>query len=278
MWWSWGVTTNYYTVPTARRALLMELQQRLPPSRHVVQEAFSMDHGRPVFVRLPDLAADTFYVFDDITARALCDAVIELASHQNGGELTVTYPFHGELEAQQHRLQLLAPKLGGIRVLAVDPPRAAAVLAGRVNWYSIAGHPLARYRLALFEGARPMLVIARDQKPVMAGDGRYLGFFTWNPDTIGEIAEDVERLLHGAATQMGTFARLEVLHRTTQQVSRELESYSRRVELAIRRVRRRPDVLTPARLDKILGQAVAKMRELEEIPRRAMRAIQKSGR
>lgn len=269
---------NYYALPGPKRALLAEVQQRLPPARQNVQEAFSTDHGRAVMVRLPALAANTFYYFDDITARAFCDAVIELASHQNGGELTVTYPFHGELGAQEHRLQLLAPKLTGIRVLAVDAPRSASVLAGRVNWHSIAGQPLARFRLALHEGPRPLLFVAREIKSAVAAGARYLGFFTFTPDIIGEIAEDVEQLLHGAGTQMAAFARLELLHRTTQRVSRELESYSRRVELAVRRAQRRPDVLTPARLDKILGQAVAKMRELEEIPRRAMRAIEKTAR
>ncbi len=269
---------NYYALPSPKRALLTEVQQRLPPARQFVQEAFSADHGRPVMVRLPSLSASTFYYCDDMTARAFCDGVIELASHLNGGELTVTYPFHGELGAQEHRLQLLAPKLTGIRALAVDAPRKASVLAGRVTWHPIAGQPLAKFRLALHDGHRPMLFIARDTKSAAADGARYLGFFTFDPDVIGEIAEDVEQLLHGAGTQMAAFARLELLHRTTQRVSRELESYSRRVELAIRRAHRRPDVLTPARLDKILGQAVAKMRELEEIPRRAMRAIDKTAR
>ncbi len=264
---------NYYALPSPKRALLQEVQQRLPPSRHVVQEAFSADHGRPVMVRLPALSANTFYYCDDMIARAFCNAVIELASHQTGGDLTVTYPFHGELEAQEHRLQLLARKLTGIRVLAVDAPRKASALATRVRWYSIAGQPLARFRLALHDGHRPMLFIARDEKSALADRARYVGFFSFDPAVIGEIAEDLDQLLHGAATQMAAFARLELLHRTTQRVSHELESYSRRVELAVRRARRRPDVLTPARLDKILGQAVAKMRELEEIPRRAMRAM-----
>ncbi len=95
---------------------------------------------------------------------------------------------------------------------------------------------------------------------------------------IEDIAEDIEQILHGMGNRMSTFQRLETLHRTTQKVVRELDSYSRRMELAIERARRRPDLLTPARLDRILGQCAAKMRELEEIPLRAIRAIDRAKR
>jgi len=56
-------------------------------------------------------------------------------------------------------------------------------------------------------------------------------------------------------------------------VTRELESYSRRMELAIRRAQRRPDLLTPARFDRIVRQSIAKIEQLKEIPRRALRTL-----
>jgi hypothetical protein len=95
---------------------------------------------------------------------------------------------------------------------------------------------------------------------------------------IEEVADDIEALLRGMARRLDTFERLEKLHQTTQQVARELDSYSRRMQLAVERARRRPDLLTPARFERIVAQAIAKMRQLEEIPRRALRTMGKPRR
>ena len=149
-------------------------------------------------IRVGYLRADTFYLFDDMTARAFADTIVDLAPHHNGGELTVSYPFHGEFRAQQRHLQLLAPKLSAIRVLAVDSPRKQSVLAGRVNCHNITGSMLAKYRLVLHEGHRQVLFICRDTKSSdTINSARYLGFFTFDVETISEIADDIEQLLHG---------------------------------------------------------------------------------
>ena len=105
---------------------------------------------------------------------------------------------------------------------------------------------------------------------------RSLGFFSVDAPLIEEIAEEVELMLRGMVTTLSTFERLETLHQTTQRISRELENYSRRMELAVRRAQRRPDLLTPARFNRIVGQAVAKMEQLQEIPRLALRTIDKT--
>jgi hypothetical protein len=63
------------------------------------------------------------------------------------------------------------------------------------------------------------------------------------------------------------------LHQTTQRVARELENHSRRMELVIQRAQRRPDLLTPARVDRIVRQSIAKMEQLKQIPRRALRSL-----
>jgi hypothetical protein len=270
---------GYYSAAKPLNELLAEVQRRLPPDQRALQEAFSTDHRRPVMVPIARLAPTTFYYFDDITAHAFSEAVVELAGMRAGGRLTVSYPFNGEFRAQQHRLQRLAPKLERIRVLAVDAPRKMSGLAGGVNHHNISHTPLARFRLAVKEDAQPVLFICRETRQSPFADGpRSLGFFTADPEVVEEITEDIDQTLHGLSTTLVAFQRLELLHRTTQRVTRELESYSRRMEIAIQRARRRPDLLTPERLERILGQAAAKMRELEEIPRRAMRAIDRSQR
>jgi hypothetical protein len=119
-----------------------------------------------------------------------------------------------------------------------------------------------------------LLFIVREE----GAAGRALGFFSGDADVIGEIADEVDAVLHGQARRLPTFERLELLHETTQQVARELESYSRRMELAVERARRRPDLLTPARFERIVTQAIAKMEELKEIPRRALRTVGKPRR
>ena len=50
------------------------------------------------------------------------------------------------------------------------------------------------------------------------------------------------------------------------------------MELAIQRARRRPDLLTPQRFERIVSQAIAKMEQLKEITRRALRSIDRSRR
>jgi hypothetical protein len=48
------------------------------------------------------------------------------------------------------------------------------------------------------------------------------------------------------------------------------------MELVARRAQRRPDLLTPARFNRIVGQAIVKMEQLKEIPRRALRSINRT--
>lgn len=270
---------NYFRSVNPTRELLAEAQRRLPADQRVIQEAFTTDHRRPVLVKIGGLTSNTFYYLDDVASHAFSEAVIELSAANAAGRLTVSYPFHGELRAQQHRLQHLAAHSKSIRVLGIDSLGKGSGLPSGVEFCDISRSPLARFRIALKEGPYPMLFICRDRRQSPISDGpRTLGFFTFDAEIIEDIAEDIDQILHGLSAQLTAFERLEVLHRTTQRVTRELESYSRRMELAIERARRRPDLLTPDRLDRILGQCAAKMRELEEIPRRAMRAIERSKR
>src|SRR5437867_4413672 len=102
---------------STERALVLDVQRRVPTSSRAVQEAFTMERRRPVLVRLPDLRADTFYHFDEITSCAFCDAVAEFATRHGDGRLTLGYPVFGEFQAQQHRLVRTASKVQQLRVL-----------------------------------------------------------------------------------------------------------------------------------------------------------------
>jgi hypothetical protein len=261
------------------REFLMEVQHRLPAGRRLVQEAFTTDHRRPVLVRLTQLNGETFYLFNEITAHAFSDAVVEVAARHGGTQLTLSYQFFGEFQAQQRRLQRIAQKLEGICVLAVGQLRTPSELASRVEFRNIEGNPLTRYRIALSEGSPALAFVCRELPQSKSSDNpRSLGFFTVDPDTVDDLADDIEQVVRGVGFRLDTFQKLELLHETTQRVARELDSYSRRMELAIQRARRRPDLLTPQRFDRIVSQAIAKMEQLKEIPRRALRSINHSAR
>jgi len=259
------------------RSLLIAVQRRVPAGQQFVQEAFTSDHRRPVMVKLNDAWPDIFYWFDEPAACAFFDAVVDWAMRQSTGRLTVSYTAAGEVQAQAHRLQLAASKLDEIRVLSVGEPGREIRLGARLECANTAGSPLARYRLAMAETPAPVMFVAREE-PRRTTAQHSLGFVTCDADVIEELADEVEGLLRGQGRRLRTFERLEKLHETTQQVARELESYSRRMELAVQRARRRPDLLTPARFERIVTQAIAKMEELKDIPRRALRTIGSSKR
>ena len=270
-------TAAYYGRQDPTRELLVEVQRRVPAGQRFVQEAFTSEHRRPVLVKISDLIPNTFYFFDEVTAAAFRDAVVEIASRDGGGRLLISYPFFGEFRAQQHRLERVANKVDKVVVLAANPAHKAGKRG--LDYRDISGNPLAGYGLSLKEGARPALFICREMHRFKTSENpRNLGFFTFDAEIIEDIAEDIETLVRGMDTKLDAFEKLELLHRTTQQVARELESYSRRMEIAVRRARRRPDLLTPARFDRIVGQAIAKMEQLKEIPRRALTSIDKKRR
>jgi hypothetical protein len=259
--------------PDGTREILREVQARVPPGQRFAQEAFTSDHRRPVLVKLNELQPDTFYVFDEITVCALCDAVVEWAARHGGGRLTVSFSAFGEWRAQRHRLQHRAPKFSTVRVLTVGDPAGRTLSAPRLEITITNSSILSKYRLALREGPRPVLFAGRELPGRSAPSGRYLGFFTTDAETVDEVATDVDLAARGLTRRMATFERLELLHQTTQKVARELDSYSRRIELAIRRAQRRPDLLTPGRFDRIVRQSIAKIEQLKEIPRRALRTL-----
>ncbi len=245
-------------------AVLVDAERRLPTGQCLAQEAFTTEHDRPVLVKLNELQADTFYWFNAMTASALFDAVVERAV-QLGGRLTVSH-------AASRRLQHIAGKLDQVCILVDGRPGKELLHGTRLQCRNIAGTPLAAYRVALVEGDAPLLFIAREQRR------RCLGFLTSDADIVGEIADDVDALLRGMGRRLDTFERLQRLHQTTQQVARELESYTRRLQLAVARAHRRPELLTPARFERIVAQSIAKMEQLKEIPRRALRTMGKRRR
>ena len=251
------------------RDILRDVQRRVPAGQQFVQEAFTTDHQRPVYVKLSDVRPDTFYWFDEFIACAFREAVIDRAHHSGAGRLTISCSAFGEFQAQQRRLRQIAGKLAGIRVLTVGTPARGAGKPPRLEVHHIEAG-LAGYRLVLQEGKPGVLFISRELH------NRCLGFFTTDVETIDDVAEDIEAVVHGRARTLLSFDRLRVVHETTQRVARELENYSRRVELAIARARRRPDLLTPARFDRIVRQSIVKLEQLKEIPRRALRSLGKN--
>ncbi|MCG3149480.1 MAG: hypothetical protein PCFJNLEI_02943 [Verrucomicrobiae bacterium] len=257
----------------AFREVLREVQRRMPAGQRLVQEAFSVDHHHPVFVKLNEVASDTFYVLDEFATDAFREAVIAWAARHGSGRLTVSCSAFGEFQAQRHRLQHLAGKVERIRVLAVGTAERFSGIGPGLEIFNTHGGILSRYRVALMEGQPGLLFIGQEIRQRQTEHSRCIGFFTGDPETIDEVADDIDLVVRGRARTVPSFDRLKLLHQTTQRVTRELESYSRRMDLAIRRARRRPDLLTPARFDRIVRQSIQKMEELKEIPRRALRSL-----
>ena len=274
-----GMQSMYRGRINPTRELLGEVRHRVPAGTRLITEAFTTDHRRPVLVKLSDLTPETFYLFDEITAQAFRDAVVEIGARDGGGRLTVCDPFPVAGRAQEQHLQRVAGQSGpGPRAEGRDRQRGSG---GRyVDGISRYRRQSAGPIQLCDQGRRAAAVVhlpGETARQNSSGTRRSAGFFSVGRDVVEEVADDVELLLRGVATTMATFEEMELLHRTTQRVSRELESYSRRVEWAVRHARRRPDLLTPARFDRIVGQAIAKMGQLKEIPRRALRSIEKGG-
>jgi hypothetical protein len=258
--------------------LLADAQRRLPAGHTLVQEAFTSDHHHPVLIKLNELCPDTFYWFDEMVATVISQAVVEIAAHCGGGQLTVTFTAFGELSACRRRLQHVASHLNQIRILSVDRPSKDILSGARLEYFSTNGTPLAPYHIALLEGRVPLLFIAREQRSGSAATPRSLGFFTNDPETVEAVADDLKGMIRGDVRRLDTFERLQQLHETTQQIARELESYSRRIQLAVERARRRPDLLTPERFERIVTQGIAKLEQLKTLPCRALRDLSKSSR
>jgi len=233
-----------------------------------------MDHRHEVMVKFSEMWPETFYIFDDMTAQACTDAVVELSVRHGGGRVLLGLPFYGEVQAQQHRLERVAQKQDSMKILSVGRMRSPAELPSRVEFQNIQGSILTKYRIAINQGLHPFGFICREASSSRTNPTS-LGFFTMDEDTVEALMNDVESVLRRSGKRLMTFERLETFHQTTQKVARELESYSRRMELAVERARRRPDLLTPARFERIVSQAIAKMEELKELPLRAMRTMGK---
>jgi hypothetical protein len=263
------------TTSQAIREILREVQRRVPAGQRFVQEAFTTEHGRPVRVRLAELEADVFYVFDEFSVCAFREAMLDWASFHQGGRVTVTCAAFGEVQAQRHRLEHAAGKVGRLRVLTLGNPPTWSQKATGLEMVNTNSGILSGYRFALKEGAPTFLFVARELPERGSAGTRCVGFFTADPETVDEVASDLDLVLNRRARSLPAFERLQVLHQTTQRVARELTDYSRRMELAIQRARRRPDLLTPARFDRIVRQSILKMEQLKEIPRRALRTLGK---
>jgi hypothetical protein len=256
------------------RSLLVRVQRRLPANMRLVQEAFTSDHRHKVMIRLNELQPDSFYLFGEASARAFADSLVELAESRGRGVLTLTCPLPGEFQAQRHRLQRMASKLDAIRVLANSRRQQVSGLDSNFEFVSILNNPLTRVRVVVHETSRPVMFVWREANRMESSDvSRGLGFFTFNPDVIAEMVDDLFQMERGLALSLETFDRLATLHQTTQRINRELDSYARRIDNAIAQARRRPDLLTPARFERIVTHAVAKMEELKSIPQRALRRI-----
>jgi hypothetical protein len=251
----------------ATRELLVGVCRRLPAGQRLVQEAFTTDHRHAVWVRLTDLRPDTFYALGENTSQAFSDAVVDLVQKRPGGELTLSFPFGGEFRGLQHKLMRLAPRLDRINIFAPGKPPSANTMGSRMEYTDSTGTPLAGYRVALYESAQPILYICRE------GSGKRiprLGFFSHEPDIIEGIAEDIEAAGRNLTKNLTGFEKLLALHRTTQQINRELQTYSRKIEALAKMAHRHPELLTPARYEKIVSQAVAKLEQLKKLPLRAL--------
>lgn len=252
-----------------RQELLVEVQRRLPATRQLIQEAFTTDRHRPVLEKLLAAEPDRFYLFDESVAVSFTESVLELAGRHGGGSLIVSCASEAEFPARQNRLLHLTGKIPAIRVLTVGTVWHSAALPPGMEVNDVSGTILQRCRLAIHEGPRPTVFISRALRPA----GRYLGLFSFDGELASQMGDEIELVVRRQTRRLPTLEKLEMLHQTTQRVTRELESYADRVERAVQMARRRPDLLTAARCERIVSEAVRKMEQLEALPRRALRGL-----
>ncbi|MCX7886984.1 MAG: hypothetical protein N3B01_06995 [Verrucomicrobiae bacterium] len=250
--------------------VLADARARLPPDKAVAQEAFAPECNRPLIRRVDELEPGVFYWFDEMVATALFDAAIEHAVRV-GERLTVGYTSADQLQAHCHRLQRVAARLRLIRVLVCGEAGRELRRSARLECYNTSRSPLAAYRIALVEGSRPLGFFVRERR--IARSLRCLGFLSADADVVEQLADDVEAVLRGESRRLATFEQLESLHQTMQRVAVELDNYARRLKCDIERVRRCPQLLTPSRFERIVLQALRKMEQLKEIPRKAFAGL-----
>src|SRR5258706_12232321 len=89
------------------REFLVDVQRRLPAGQRFIQEAFPTDHRRAVVVKVTELRTNTFYLFGEITVRAICDAVIDRAARAGDERSAISFPFSGEYPDHRQELQRL---------------------------------------------------------------------------------------------------------------------------------------------------------------------------
>lgn len=261
--------------PMARREqcwsrFLADAAARLPLEKAVAQQAFVSERTRPVMVKLSELRAGFFYWFAEMVASALFDATVEHAV-RGGRRLTVGYTSMAQLRAHSHRLQRLAARLEQVRVLVAGDAGSELLRSARLECHNTSRSVLATHRIALVEGGVPVAFVAREQR--VGRSLQCLGFFTGDGELVSEIGDDVDAVLRRMSRRFETFEQLETLHQATQRVASELEQYTRRLQRDVARVRRCPRLLTPARFERIVTQAVQKMEQLKEIPSEALRTI-----
>lgn len=251
-------------LPSARRALLWEVSQRVPSGRSGVYVARGLRVAEAIEVPVTKVEEDVFYEFEENTARAFADAVIEWAARTGGGRLTVTCPDDGEFRSHRHRWQKIALRFEAVRLLTVDPVDAASDLGTRVEAQSLRRHPMQSYRLVLREGKNPVVFVARyaavrgRRRPIRLG-----GFLSLDAGVVGELAEEVELFRHRAVRELRTWAERELVHRTTQRVYAELVVCRKQWE-RLRRTTAQPAGKKPARVA---------WRELEKIFQRALAMV-----
>ncbi|MCS7049554.1 MAG: hypothetical protein NZ483_09725 [Verrucomicrobiae bacterium] len=218
-------------LPTARRALLWEVAQRLPAGRSGVYAVTGLRRGDVTALPVAGLREDEFYEFEEDAAHMFSEAVIEWAARTGGGRLTVTCPSDGEFRSHRHRWQKIALRFDAVRLLTTDPVDAASDLGTRVEAQPLRGHPLQSYRLVLREGKNPVVFVARyAAKRGGKRSARLSGFFSFDEGVVGDVAEDVELLRHRAARELTAFVQRELLHRAMLRVHAELESCRNQLE------------------------------------------------
>ena len=184
-----------------------------------------------------ELAENTFYIFDADAMCAVGHAIEDLALEEANGQVMSAFQHFGNFETHRERYCQLAATVDRVQALAAGPkPRAVRRIqfirdsksAGKAFWMvSYEGH----HRHAL-------LVCRQMNRPEYFEDGKYTGFYTFDPHLVSRFRNDMIESAKGAGSDLREFGRLQALDHAAKQIQQVFANEKETLSAAFRKLMR----------------------------------------
>jgi len=176
-----------------------------------------------------------FYCFDAEAILAASQAIEELALEEATGFLLATMQEFKNFEPHRERYWQLAATLAEAWVIAKGKrlPRH-----GHLKFIATDDPTLAPFWTVLYQGhqRQVMLVCRQVNVAKIFEQKRFHGFYTFHPDLIVRVRQDIEGILRGRASRMREFERLRAIDRAVKRFGAEFAREHKAVEQALRKM------------------------------------------